>query len=335
MQTAFFSMKSYEKPFFESANPEGNHTFRYLEASLRPETAVLAGGCEAVCAFVNDRLDAPVLEALKSLGIRYLALRSAGFNHVDLETAARLGLSVARVPAYSPYAVAEHTVALILDLDRKIYRAHARVREGNFSLDGLMGFDLHGRTAGVIGTGTIGLCTARILAGFGMRILAFDPVPNPSLEALGGRYVTLDNLYAESDVITLHCPLTPATRHLIDDAALAKMKDGVMLINTSRGAVIDTPAVVVALKSGKVGYLGLDVYEEEGDLFYRDLSGQVLQDEVFARLTTFPNVLVTGHQGFFTQEAMQGIARVTLENLDELEKTGTCANRVSAESHIS
>jgi D-lactate dehydrogenase len=333
MHVAFFSAKPYEKPFFEAASAGAGQSFTFFEASLSEATARLASGHDAVCAFVNDRLDAPVLEILKASGIRFIVLRSAGFNHVDLAAAERLGLPVARVPAYSPYAVAEHTVALILDLNRKIHRAHARVREGNFSLDGLMGFDLHGRTAGLIGTGTIGLCTARILAGFGMNLLAFDPVLNPEVEGLGARYVGLDTLFAESDVITLHCPLSPATRHLIDAAAVAKMKTGVMLVNTSRGAVIDTPAVLAGLKSGKIGYLGLDVYEEEGDLFFRDLSGQVLQDDVFARLTTFPNVLITGHQAFFTREAMQGIAETTLRNLQDLEAGGDSKNCVWTSAH--
>ncbi|MCD6023219.1 MAG: 2-hydroxyacid dehydrogenase [Fibrobacteria bacterium] len=333
MNVAFFSAKPYEKPFFEAAGAGAGHAFAFFEASLSGATAPLAAGHDAVCAFVNDRLDAPVLEALKAAGVRFIVLRSAGFNHVDLAAAERLGLPVARVPAYSPYAVAEHAVALILDLNRKIHRAHARVREGNFSLDGLMGFDLHGRTAGVIGTGAIGVCAARILAGFGMRLFASDPVENPEMRALGARYVPLDTLFAESDVITLHCPLTPQTRHLINAAALAKMKTGVMLVNTSRGAVIDTPAVIEGLKSGKIGYLGLDVYEEEGDLFFRDLSGQVLQDDVFARLTTFPNVLITGHQAFFTREAMQGIAETTLKNLADLEAKGNSENCVWTAAH--
>jgi D-lactate dehydrogenase len=333
MRIAFFSTKPYEKAFFDAANTGGAHVFTYFDAALSEVTAPLAAGHDAICAFVNDKLDAPVLEILKQSGVRFIALRSAGFNHVDLAAAERLGIPVARVPAYSPYAVAEHTVALILDLNRKIHRAHSRVREGNFALDGLMGFDLHGKTAGLVGTGTIGVCTARILAGFGMRLLAYDPVSNPEMEKLGASYVPLETLFAESDVITLHCPLTPETRHLIDAPALAKMKDGVMLINTSRGAVIDTPAVLDGLKSGKIGYLGLDVYEEEGDLFFRDLSGQVLQDDVFARLTTFPNVLITGHQAFFTREAMQGIAATTLGNLDAFASTGRSDKCVWTSAH--
>lgn len=333
VKIAFFSTKPYDQTFFEAENAGRGHALAWLEASLSPATAPLAAGHDAVCAFVNDDLGAGVLETLARGGTRFIALRSAGFNHVDLAAAARLGLQVVRVPAYSPHAVAEHTVALILALNRRIHRAHARVREGNFALDGLMGFDLHGRTAGLVGTGTIGACVARILAGFGMRLLGHDPVRNPEAEAAGVEYVDLAALYAGSDVISLHCPLTPATRHLIDADAIARMRDGVMIINTSRGAVIDSKAVIAGLKSGKIGHLGLDVYEEEGDLFFRDLSDTVLQDDVFARLTTFPNVLITGHQAFFTREALAEIARVTLRNLDDLAKTGACANAVAAATH--
>lgn len=333
MRIAFFSAKPYEKQFFDNANATFGHRFTYLEAGLSAETAALATGHDAVCAFVNDTMNEPALEILAKSGVRTIALRSAGFNHVDLEAAARLELSVVRVPAYSPYAVAEHAVALMLGLNRNIHRAHSRVREGNYALDGLMGFDLYGKAAGIVGTGTIGVCVARILAGFGMRLLAHDPVRNPDAEAIGVQYAPLETLYAESDVISLHCPLTPATHHLIDEAALSRMKDGVMIINTSRGAVIDARAMIAGLKSGKIGHLGLDVYEEEGDLFFRDLSDKVLQDDVFARLTTFPNVLITGHQAFFTREALGEIARVTLQNLADLEKTGTCANSVAVVTH--
>jgi D-lactate dehydrogenase len=328
MKVAFFSAKEYEKPFFETANGGAAHAFTWLAPSLDALTVPLAAGHEAVCAFVNDRLDAGVLEGLKAGGTRFVALRSAGFNHVDLEAAERLGIVVARVPAYSPHAVAEHAVALILALNRGVHRAHARVREGNFSLDGLMGFDLHGKTAGVVGTGTIGACAARILAGFGMRLLAHDPVRDPALETLGVEYATLDRLYAESDVITFHCPLTPATRHMVDEAAVARMKPGVLLVNTSRGAIVDARAAIAGLKSGKIGRLGLDVYEEEADLFFRDLSSHVLQDDVFARLTTFPNVLITGHQAFFTKEALEGIARTTIANLDAFAAGVESPNRV-------
>ncbi len=334
MKIAFYSAKPYEKQFFDRVNEQMGHSLTYLEAGLSLKTAALAGGHDAVCAFVNDTMDAGVLEKLHALGIRFVALRSAGFNHVDLEATDRLDMKVVRVPAYSPYAVAEHTVALMLDLNRKIHRAHARVREGNFALDGLMGFDMRGLTAGIVGTGTIGVCVARILAGFGMNLLGADPVENPDAKAAGVRYVPMETLLKESDVVTLHCPLTPQTRHLIDADALERMKNGVMIINTSRGAVIDSRAVIAGLKTGKIGYLGLDVYEEEGDLFFRDLSDQVIQDDVFARLTTFPNVLITGHQAFFTREALGEIARVTLQNLKDLETKGSCANAVAVESHV-
>jgi D-lactate dehydrogenase len=330
MDVTFFSAKAYEKPFFAAASERGRHTLHWIDARLTLDTAALALGRAAVCVFVQDRVDAPVLEALHRQGVRFVVLRSAGFNNVDVDAAEALGIAVARVPAYSPHAIAEYTVALMLDLNRKIYRAYPRVREGNFSLDGLMGVDMHGLTAGIVGTGTIGRCVGRILAGFGLQLLAFDPHPNDDAKAIGMRYVPLPELLARSDIVTLHCPLTPQTRYLIDAAAVAMMKDGAMLINTSRGAVIDTPAVIDGLKSGRIGSLGLDVYEEEESLFFRDLSDTVIQDDVFSRLLTFPNVIVTGHQGFFTRDALDTIARVTLANLDELERTGTCTNCVAA-----
>jgi D-lactate dehydrogenase len=238
---------------------------------------------------------------------------------------------VVRVPAYSPYAVAEHTVGLILTLNRKIHRAYARVREGNFSLDGLLGFDLHGRTVGVIGTGKIGAVVARIMKGFGCQLLAYDPFPNPDCERLGVQYVSLQSLFTASDIVTLHCPLTPETHHLIDAQALGQMKSGVMLINSGRGALIDTQAVIEALKSGQIGYLGLDVYEEEADLFFEDLSDKVIRDDVFARLLTFPNVVITGHQGFFTEEALKSIAETTLANITAFEQGQGAMHEVSAE----
>lgn len=272
-----------------------------------------------------------MLNALAASGTKLVALRSAGFNHVDLEAARELGLTVARVPAYSPDAVAEHTVALILALNRKIHKAFARVREGNFALEGLLGFDLCGRTVGIVGTGKIGLCVARIMAGFGCDILAFDPQPSPELQRLGGRYVELPELLSSSDIVSLHCPLTPATHHLIDREAIERMKPGVMLINTSRGAVVDTRALIGGLKAGRIGNLGLDVYEEEGDLFFENLSDQMIQDDVFARLLTFPNVLITGHQAFFTREAMTAIAETTIGNISSFERTGSATHTVSVE----
>ena len=334
MRVAVFSTKSYDRQFLEEANQArgASHDLIFLEPRLSAQTASLAMHADAVCAFVNDQLDRATLTVLAAQGIRLIALRSAGFNHVDLAAARELGVAVARVPAYSPHAIAEHTVALILSLNRKIHRAYARVREGNFALDGLLGFDLRGRTVGIIGTGKIGMAVARIMTGFGCRILAHDPAPNPELEACGGSYVGMDELLTASDIITLHCPLNLATRHVIDPAAVARMKPGVMLINTSRGAVVDTQAVIAGLKSGAIGYLGLDVYEEEADLFFEDLSDQMIHDDVFARLLTFPNVLITGHQGFFTADAMAAIAAVTIENLTSYEQTGRAVHQLSIEA---
>ncbi len=331
MHVAVYSTRRYDREFLERANAAGRHRLDFLEARLEARTVPAAGAAEAVCAFVNDRLDAEVLGLLQARGVKLVVLRSAGFNHVDLAAAAALGLAVGRVPAYSPHAVAEHTVALVLALNRKIHKAYARVREGNFALDGLLGFDLVGRTLGVIGTGQIGTAFARIMAGFGCRLLAHAPVVEPACMALGARYVPLPELLAASDVVSLHCPLTPDTRHLIDADALAQMKRGAMLVNTSRGAVVDTPAVIRALKSGQLGSLGLDVYEEEGDLFFRDLSAEVLRDDVFARLLTFPNVVVTGHQGFFTGEALTAIAATTIDNLDCFVAEGRPRHAVSVE----
>ena len=333
MKVAVFSAKPYDRQFLKEANGSGSHELVFFEPHLDENTVPLAAGFPAVCVFVHDRLNAGALKSLVDGGTRFVALRCAGFNNVDLVAAAELGVRVVRVPAYSPYAVAEHAVGLMLALNRRLIRAHARVREGNFSLEGLMGFDLKGKTAGIVGTGNIGSVAARILHGFGLRILAYDPYPNQSLtEELGVEYVPLGKLFEESDIITLHCPLTPDTRHLIDIKALAAMRRGVMLINTGRGGLVDTQAVIAALKSGKVGYLGLDVYEEEADLFFEDLSEQIIQDDVFARLLTFPNVIITGHQGFFTKEAVERIAETTIKNLDELERGDPLTNEVTAES---
>lgn len=320
MRLAFFSTHTFDRQFFDEANLKAGHEIQYLEPRLTVVTAPLAAGYPVVCAFVNDQLNREVLEALASGGTKYLALRSAGFNHVDVDAAKRLGFTVARVPAYSPYAVAEHTIALILSLNRKICRAYARVREGNFALDGLLGFDLHGRTAGIVGTGKIGTLVARILSGFGCRLLAYDVAPNDECRTLGVTYVPLNQVFAEADIVTLHAPLTPATRHLVDARVVETMKPGVMLVNTGRGALIDTPAVIAGLKSGRIGSLALDVYEEEEGLFFQDFSSQVIQDDVFARLLTFPNVLITGHQGFFTGEALSAIARTTLENVTAFQQ---------------
>lgn len=331
MRVAIYSTQPYDRQFLAQANAKGRHELIFLEPRLDGSTVATAEGVRAVCVFVNDRLDAQVLEGLHRQGVQLVALRCAGFNNVDLLSAKRLGIAVGRVPEYSPHAVAEHTAALLLTLNRKIHRAHARVREGNFALDGLLGFDLHGRTVGVVGTGKIGKCFLRIMAGFGCRLLAHDPQPDPQCSSLGARYVELPELLAASDVVSLHCPLTPQTHHLIDAAALAAMRPGAMLINTSRGGVVDTRAAIGALKAGTLGNLAIDVYEEEADLFFRNLSGQMIQDDVFARLLTFPNVLVTAHQAFFTQEALTAIADTTLANLDAFESQGLPAHPVSVD----
>ncbi|QDV58680.1 2-hydroxyacid dehydrogenase [Rosistilla oblonga] len=331
MRIALFASKPYDRQFFDQANREGEHEIVYIEARLSQQTSQLAEGFPAVCVFVNDLVDAQVLQQLHSGGTSVVALRSAGFNNVDLKTADALGIKVVRVPAYSPYSVAEHTVAMILGLNRQIPRAYNRVRDCNFSLEGLLGFDLHGKTFGLIGTGEIGRVVAKIMSGFGCRIVAYDPYPNQQwAEDSDVQYVELDALLEQSDVISLHCPLTPDTHHMIDAAAVQKMKPGVMLINTSRGAIVETQAVIDALKSSKIGSLGIDVYEEEDKLFFENLSGQVVQDDVFARLLTFPNVLITGHQAFFTKEALQQIAATTLQNLNDILKQGSCKNQLHA-----
>ena len=319
MKTAVFSTRPYDRDFLSAANDRFGHELVFFEPRLVAETAGLARGFPAVCAFVNDELDARALRALAGGGTRLLALRSAGLNNIDLTAAAEAGLRVAHVPSYSPYSVAEHTLALILALDRKIHRAYVRVRDGNFSLDGLLGFDLHGRTVGIVGTGVIGATTAGILTGFGCRLLASDPYPSDRVRALGATYVELPRLLSESDVVTLHCPLLPETRHLIDRRAVKTMKPGSMLVNTSRGALVDARALIEGLKSGRIGALGLDVYEEETEVFYEDLSGQVIQDDVLSRLLTFPNVLITAHQGYFTRDALEQIAQTTLQSIADFE----------------
>jgi D-lactate dehydrogenase len=321
MEIAVFSSKPYDREFLNAA-AGGRHAVRYIEARLAADTAVLARGARGVCVFVNDTVDGPVLRQLRTMGVDIVALRAAGYNNVDLDAARREGIAVAHVPAYSPEAVAEHTVALILSLDRNIHRAHARVREGHFELDGLLGFNLHGRTVGIVGTGRIGTCVARIMIGFGCKVLAFDVAHNADCTALGVEYVPLPALLATSDIVTLHCPLTPGTHHMINTASIEQMKHGVMLINTSRGGIVDTEAVVDAIKSGAIGHLGLDVYEEESTLFFEDKSNEVIRDDVFERLLTFPNVLITGHQAFFTREAMTAIAETTMANLAAFERNG-------------
>ena len=315
MRVAVFSSKPYDQRFLTAAAEGTDHQLEFFEARLSRSTAALADDFDAVCAFVNDDLGAATLLRLAKTGPKLIALRSAGFNHVDLEAAKSLGLPVVRVPAYSPRAVAEHTVALMLALDRKIHRAHARVREGNLSLDGLLGFDLGSRTVGIVGTGKIGVAVARVLNGFGCELIGYDVHENPDAIELGLEYVSLDDIWRRADVISLHAPLTAETHHIVDSYAIANMKNGVMLVNTSRGALIDTLAAIEGLKSGKIGHLGLDVYEEEGDLFFEDLSDTVIQDDTFSRLLTFPNVLITGHQAFFTVEALEAIAHDTIANI--------------------
>ncbi|MGY0639025.1 MAG: 2-hydroxyacid dehydrogenase, partial [Paraglaciecola chathamensis] len=309
-------------------NCPNEHHIRFIEAHLNENTVNLITDETAVCVFINDCLNANVLSGLKNKGVKFIALRSAGFNHVDLATAKKLGLIVTRVPAYSPYAVAEHAVALLMTLNRKIHRAHNRVREGNFSLSNLLGFDIHGKTVGVIGTGKIGQIFSKIMLGFGCHVLAHDVETNAECIAAGVNYVSLNELLASSDIISLHCPLNDETHHLINEDAINLMKPMVTLINTSRGKLIDTKAVIKALKAQRISLLGLDVYEEEEVLFFDDFSSSVIQDDVFARLLTFPNVLVTSHQAFFTQEALTRIAHVTLQNISEFEQNGVIQNGV-------
>lgn len=321
MDIAVFDARSYDRDALDAANQRYGHELRYVESRLGPHTAALARGVPVVCPFVNDTVDAETLRQLHEGGTRLLALRSAGYNHVDLAAAAALGLPVVRVPEYSPYAVAELAMCLVLALNRKIHRAYNRVREANFSLEGLVGFDLHGKTFGIVGTGRIGRTLARIAHGFGCRVIASDAYRNEELEtSLGVEYVSLSELYGQADIISLHVPLTEDTQHLIDAAAIAQMKPGVMIINTSRGALVDARALIHGLKTRRVGSAGLDVYEEEGPIFFRDLSQQLLQDDVLARLLTFPNVLITSHQGFLTREALANIADTTLGSVTAFEK---------------
>lgn len=328
MRVAFFSTKPYDEHFFKAANRGHGHELRFLESRLSVQTAQLARGAVVVCAFVNDELSAAVLDRLAQQEVRLIALRSAGYNNVDLDAAQELGMTVVRVPAYSPHSVAEHTVGLMLTLNRKLHRAYNRVREGNFALDGLLGFELHSRTVGIVGTGKIGFNVAKILLGFGCKVIAYDPYPNEAARDAGVEYVPLDELFRQSDIITLHSPLTKETYHMINAHTINMMKPNVMIINTSRGGLIDTPVVIEALKSGRIGSLGLDVYEEESELFFQDLSSQLIQDDVFARLLTLPNVVITGHQAFFTQEALENIAETTLANISAFARGERSGNEV-------
>lgn len=328
MRIAVYSTKSYDRKYFELINAKYGFDLEFFDFMLNESTARLAEHCEAVCIFVNDDGSRKVLEKLAALGVKIVALRCAGFNNVDLKAAQDLGIQVVRVPAYSPEAVAEHTVGLMMTLNRRIHRAYQHTREANFSLEGLIGFNMHGRTVGVIGTGKIGIAVMRILKGFGMNILAYDPFKNPVAEELGAKYVELDELYAKSHVITLHYPATPENYHLLNRESFAKMKDGVMIINTSRGSLIDTPAAIDALKQRKIGALGMDVYENERDLFFEDKSNEVILDDVFRRLSSCHNVLLTGHQAFLTEEALTSIADVTFANVYKLKSGKPCENLV-------
>ncbi len=311
----FFSAKPYDKESFNTCNADFNYQLEYYETHLGPHIANAIENTAAVCVFVNDKLNSDVIKVLAAKGVKIIALRCAGFNNVDLEAAKQYNIHVCRVPAYSPEAVAEHALALILTLNRKTHKAYNRVREQNFSLHGLLGFNLHGKTIGVIGTGHIGYCFCKIMLGLGCKVLAYDLVANDELQQAGVEYVSLTEVLKQSDIISLHCPLTDQTHHLINNETINLVKRGVMLINTSRGGLIDTKAVIEALKSGHIGYLGIDVYEQEEKLFFRDLSTNIIEDDTIQRLMSFPNVLVTAHQAFFTQEALQQIAQTTLDNI--------------------
>ncbi len=328
MKVAVFSTKAYDKEFFEKFKSEYKHSLTYFEASLNKTTTVLTEGYEAVCVFVNDKVCKETIADLAKNGIRLIVLRCAGFNNIDLEAAAEKNIKVVRVPSYSPQAIAEHTLALILTLNRKTHKAYNRVREGNFSLDNLMGFNLHGKTVGVIGTGKIGRAFCKIMLGFGCKIIAYDIEESKEIIALGIAYKTLDEVLSTADIISLHCPLTPQTHRLLNKETIAKLKKDVMVINTSRGALLDTAAIIKALKTGAIGYLGIDVYEQEENLFFRDLSDTIIQDDVFERLASFHNVLITPHQAFFTKEALEEITKTTFKNLTDFETKLTLENEV-------
>lgn len=319
MKIAVFSKKSYDKEFIEKIAKEYPHEITYFEASLEERTVGLAKGYDAICVFVNDVLTAKVVEELAGFGIKLIVLRCAGFNNVDVEAAGKCGLRILRVPAYSPHAVAEHAVALLLTLDRKTHKAYNRIREGNFSIERLSGFELNGKTVGVIGAGRIGCIFAKIMLAFGCKVVLYDFYKNKELEETGAKYCSLEEVFSESDIISLHCPLTPETFHMINEKSISIMKRGVMIINTSRGKLIDTDATIQALKDGHIGYMGLDVYEQEEKLFFKDLSEIVIRDDRISRLMTFPNVLITAHQAYFTDNAMEQISRTTLQNVSDYE----------------
>ena len=328
MKIAVFSAKPYDRQFLGAANAAEGHELQYFEAALGPESVALAAGHEAVCIFVNDVANAGVLEALRAGGTGLVALRCTGFNNVDLEAAARLGVKVVRVVDYSPYSVAEHAVALLLAVNRKTHRAYNRTRDSNFSLEGLMGFDLHGKTAAVVGTGKIGRVFTRIMLGFGCNVIGYDKFPSADFEALGARYAARGEIGADADIISLHCPLTPDTHHIVNAESLARVKRGALLVNTSRGGLVDTEAAIEALKSGQLGGLALDVYEQEAELFFRDLSSTIVTDDVLQRLLAFPNVIVTGHQAFFTREAITTISETTLRSASEFARNAPLSNEI-------
>jgi D-lactate dehydrogenase len=326
VKISFFSTQPYDKEFFNLYNDSFGYELEYFETHLNNQTVSLVNNSTAVCVFVNDTVNAEVIQKLAEKGVQVIALRCAGFNNVDLNAALQYNIRVCRVPAYSPEAVAEHAVTMILTLNRKIHKAYNRFREQNFSLNGLLGFDLHGKTVGVIGTGNIGKVFCKIMAGFGCRVLAFDLIANRDMEATGVIFLPLIELLKQSDIISLHCPLNEQTKHIINAETIAMMKKGVMLINTSRGGLIDTGCVIAALKTGQIGYLGIDVYEQEENLFFRDLSSDIIADDTIQRLTSFPNVLVTAHQAFFTQEALTQITLTTLRNIDNILQGKKLAN---------
>jgi len=330
MRVAVFSAKSYERALLDELNASHRHELVYFDARLEPGTAQLAAGFAAVSVFVNDIVDRDVLKHLADGGTRLVATRSTGFNHVDLRAAQEHGIDVVRVTDYSPHSVAEFAVGLLLALNRKIPRAYNRTRDGNFELGGLMGFDLAGRTVAVVGTGKIGTIFARIMAAFGCRLLGFDVRPSPEFESLGGRYGAADAIMAEADVISLHCPLTPETHYIVNARTLASAKRGALLINTSRGGLIDTEAAIEALKSGRLGGMAIDVYEQEAELFFKDLSSTVIPDDVIQRLISFPNVIVTGHQAFFTREALGTILETTLASVSDFEHGRPLVNEIRA-----
>ena len=328
MKVAVFSARSYDREFLDAANTTAGHQLSYFDVRLEAKTVPLAVDCEVVCVLTNDTANAVVLKALAAGGVRLVALRCTGFNNVDLEAAAQCGIKVVRVVTYSPYSVAEHAVALLQALNRKIHRAYNRTRDSNFAIDGLMGFDLHGKTVAVIGTGKIGRVFARIMLGFGCKVLGHDIVRSPEFAALGARYAEPGEIGAKADIISLHCPLTPETQHLVNEEMLSRLKRGALLINTSRGGLVDTVAATEALKSGQLGGLGLDVYEQEADIFFRDLSSTVVTDDVFERLLSFPNVIVTGHQAFFTREAITTICETTIISVSEFAAGKVLSNEI-------